>query len=153
MERSNKKVLLVHGLDAMDLARLELMGHQMIVVDETNGGGLIRDLLENKGEPSKGKLPEERVIIFNGYSDEDLKAGVIAIRSSFPVKPIIAAVTDNSYNWAFEFLLTEHLIADRDWNLKNAREYQENLLRENEAEARRLEEEARRNAEASAQGE
>ncbi len=137
MERNQRRVLLVHGLDGMDLARLQLMGHDMVVVNDENGGGLIRDLIENQGQPAKAELPEEKVVIFNGYSDEDLKAGVIAIRSSFPDKPIIAAVTDNSYNWAFEYLLVDHLIQDRNWNLKNAREYQENLLRENEAEARR----------------
>ena len=137
MERNQRRVLLVHGLDSMDLARLKLMGHDMVVVNNENGGGLIRDLIENQGQPAKAELPEEKVVIFNGYSDEDLKAGVIAIRSSFPDKPIIAAVTDNSYNWAFEYLLVDHLIQDRNWNLKNAREYQENLLRENEAEARR----------------
>lgn len=137
MERNQRRVLLVHGLDSMDLARLQLMGHDMVVVNNENGGGLIRDLIENQGQPAKAELPEEKVVIFNGYSDEDLKAGVIAIRSSFPDKPIIAAVTDNSYNWAFEYLLVDHLIQDRNWNLKNAREYQENLLRENEAEARR----------------
>lgn len=137
MERNQRKVLLVHGLDSMDLARLQLMGHTMVVVNNENGGGLIRDLIENQGQPAKAELPEEKVVIFNGYSDEDLKAGVIAIRSTFPDKPIIAAVTDNSYNWAFEYLLVDHLIQDRNWNLKNAREYQENLLRENEAEARR----------------
>lgn len=137
MERNQRKVLLVHGLDSMDLARLQLMGHTMVVVNNENGGGLIRDLIENQGQPAKAELPEEKVVIFNGYSDEDLKAGVIAIRSTFPDKPIIATVTDNSYNWAFEYLLVDHLIQDRNWNLKNAREYQENLLRENEAEARR----------------
>lgn len=137
MERNQRRVLLVHGLDSMDLARLQLMGHDMVVVNNENGGGLIRNLIENQGQPAKAELPEEKVVIFNGYSDEDLKAGVIAIRSSFPDKPIIAAVTDNSYNWAFEYLLVDHLIQDRNWNLKNAREYQENLLRENEAEARR----------------
>lgn len=143
MERSNKKVLLVHGLDPMELAKLQLMGHELVVVNETNAGGLIRDLIENNGKPATAALPGEKVIVFNGYGDEDLKAGVIAIRTNFEVKPIIAAVTDNSYNWAFEFLLVEHLIKDRDWNLKNAREYRENLIRENEAEAQRLAQETK----------
>ncbi len=146
MVRNNRKVLLVHGLDSMDLAKLQLMGHEMVVIDGENGGGLIRDLIDNNGKPATVELPEEKVIIFNGYSDEDLKAGVIAIRSNFSDKPIIAAVTDHSYNWAFEFLLIEHLIQDRDWNLKNAREYQENLLRENQQEEERLaREEAEKN--------
>lgn len=138
MERNNRRVLLVYGLDAMDLAKLQLMGHEMVVINQGNGGGLIRDLIENQGKPAKVELPPEKVIIFNGYSDEALKEGVVAIRSSFPEKPIIAAVTDNSYNWAFEFLLIEHLIQDRDWNRKNAREYQESLIRENREEAERL---------------
>lgn len=141
MERNQRRVLLVHGLDSMDLARLQLMGHELVLIHQENGGGLIRDLIDNKGTPASAELPPERVVIFNGYSDEELKEGVTGIRSTFPVRPIIAAVTDNSYDWSFEFLLTEHLIQDRDWNLKNSREYRENLIRENQAEeARRAQE-------------
>lgn len=135
MERSARRVLLVHALDNMDLAKLQLMGHQMLIITKDNGGALIKDLIEGKGAPASGDLPQEKVIIFNGYADEDLKQSVGAIRSSFKDKPIIAAVTDNSYNWTFEFLLTEHLIKDRDWNLRSAKDYRENLIRENQAAA------------------
>ena len=47
-------------------------------------------------------------------------------------------MTDHSYNWAFEFLLIEHLIQDRDWNRKNAKEYREAMMKENKEEAERL---------------
>ena len=148
MKRNQKKVLLAYGLDSMELAKLQLMGHKIIAITSENGGALIRDLLEEKGKPASIELPPEKVIVFNGYGDNDLKAGVIAIRTNFTVKPIIAAVTDNSYDWPFEFLLTEHLIKDRDWNLKNAKEYRENLLKENQAEA----EKAAKQAEADKKG-
>lgn len=133
MKRNQKKTLLAYSLDSMELAKLELMGHQIIVVDQVNAGARISDLLNGGAQPASDELPPEKVIIFNGYDDNDLKAGVIAIRTNFQVKPIIAAVTDHSYEWPFEFLLTEHLIKDRDWNLKNAQEYRENLLKENQA--------------------
>lgn len=142
MERNNRKVLITHGLDSMDLAKLQIMGHEMILVDQANGGAKIKDILEDKAIPAKVTLPEEKVIIFNGYEDEELRMGVNQIRAEFEVKPIIATVTDHSYEWPFEFLLTEHLMADRDWNLKNAKEYQENLKKENEAEAARRAKEA-----------
>lgn len=135
MKRNQKKVLLAYGLDSMELAKLQLMGHQIITITKDNGGALIRDLLDEKSKPAGSELPAEKVIVFNGYEDDDLKAGVIGIRTNFTEKPIIAAVTDNSYDWPFEFLLTEHLIKDRDWNMKNAKEYRENLLKENQAEA------------------
>lgn len=138
MKRNDRKVLLVYGLDSMDLARLELLGYKMVIINEDNGGGLIRDLIENKGQPTKGELPDEKVVIFNGYKDDALQKGVQAIRTSFPVKPIIATVTDNSYNWTFEFLLIEHLIQDRNWNRKNAQEYREAMIKENQQEAERL---------------
>ena len=83
-------------------------------------------------------LCDEKVVIFNGYKDDALQKGVQAIRTSFPVKPIIAAVTDNSYNWAFEYLLIEHLIQDRNWNRKNAQEFREAMIKENQQEAERL---------------
>lgn len=136
MERNMRKTLLAFGLSKLELAKLEIMGNKIIVIDETNGGTLIRDLLEDRAEPAGMELPSEKVIIFNGYPDEDLKRSVVTIRSNFQDKPIIAAVTDNSYNWAFEYLLTEHLIKDRDWNRKNARDYHANMTKENEEAAK-----------------
>lgn len=133
MKGSKRKVLMTHGLDDLELARLELMGHKIIRIDDANGGALLREILEGKAAPAEAPLPQEKVVIFNGYSDDELKKGVTAIRTNFTVRPIIAAVTEYSFNWSFEYLLTEHLIKDRDWNLKNAKEYQENLQRENEA--------------------
>lgn len=151
MKRNQRKVLLAYSLDTMELAKLELMGHKVIAVTNLNGGTLIKDLLEDKAKPTSRELPAEKVVVFNGYGDADLKAGVIAIRTNFQEKPIIAAVTDNSYEWPFEFLLTEHLIKDRDWNLKNAKEYRENLLKENQAEAERVAKEAEAKVKAEAQ--
>ncbi|PKK39925.1 hypothetical protein ABB02_00714 [Clostridiaceae bacterium JG1575] len=134
-KRNPRRVLLTHALDPMDLAKLEVLGHEILVVNDANGGATLKELLEAKAAPTKKPLPLEKVVIFNGYSEADLKQGVLAIRESFPVRPIIAAVTDHSYLWSFEFLLTEHLIADRDWNLRNAAEYQNNLQKEKAARA------------------
>ncbi len=133
MERNMRKTVLAYGLSKLELAKLELMGNKIILIDENNGGTRIRDLLADRAEPATMELPPEKVIIFNGYPEEELKRSVVAIRSNFTDKPIIAAVTDNSYNWPFEYLLTEHLIKDRDWNRKNAKEYHANLMKENEA--------------------
>lgn len=130
-ERNLKKVLLVHGLDSMDLAKLEILGHKMILIDGKNGGGKIKEILAGESIPAKIELPEEKVVIFNGYENKELQEGVGKIRASFEERPIIATVTDNSYEWPFEFLLTEHLMADRDWNMKNGKEYMENLKKEN----------------------
>lgn len=139
MERNMRRTVLAFGLSKLELAKLELMGNKIIQIDQDNGGTLIRDLLADRAEPATIELPTEKVIIFNGYPDEDLKRSVVAIRSNFTDKPIIAAVTDNSYNWPFEYLLTEHLIKDRDWNRKNAKDYHANLMKENEEAARKAE--------------
>ncbi len=136
-ERNLRKVILAFGLSKMDLAKLELLGNKIIIIDQDNGGALIRDILDDQAAPATIELPNEKVTIFNGYGEEELKRSVIAIRTSFPEKPIIAAVTENSYNWPFEYLLTEHLIKDRDWNRKNAKDYHTNMVKENEEEARK----------------
>lgn len=135
------RLLITHGLDDMELASLEVLGHKMKVITRDNAGSRLSELLEGIDKPSMGSIPDEKVIIFNGYEDEELQENVVKFRQIFPVRPILAVVTDHSRNWTFEYLLTEHLIKDRDANRENHRKYLEELEEENRkmAEAQKME--------------
>lgn len=114
-----KKVLLVHGLDSMELAKLQLSNHKVVVINNENGGSLLKDLIlqnEENIKKTESELPNERVIIFSDYSDEELKQNIVTFRFMSTQRPMLAVVTENSYEWSFEYLLTEHLIKDRDEN-------------------------------------
>lgn len=126
-----KKLVLTHGLTDMELASLEVLGHKIRVIDEKNAGSKIMELIEGINKPSMGKIPEEKVIIFSNYDDGELQENVVKFREIFTERPILAVVTEHSKNWTFEYLLTEHLIKDRDANRENHRKYLEELEREN----------------------
>lgn len=125
------KKLLTHGLDKMELASLEVLGHKALVIDKKNAGAKIGEILEGEKKPTEKELPEEKVIIFSGYEDEEVQELVSKFRTIFSVRPILAVVTEHSIGWPFDYLLTEHLIKDRDANRENRRKYLEEMEREN----------------------
>ena len=113
-----KKVLLVHGLESIEMAKLQLSGHKLIKIDNENGGTVLKDLLEGKSIASKEPLPDERVVIHHGYSESELKQNLANFKTLLNKKPIVAIVTEHSINWPYEYLLIEHLMKDRDENVK-----------------------------------
>ncbi len=131
------RILLTHGLDPMELASLEVTGHKALIINEENGGAKISEILAGEKKKTEKSLPEEKVIIFYGYSDDELQKEVVRFREIFEKRPILAVVTPHSINWPFEYLLSEHLIRDRDANRENHRKY----LEEMEAENKRVKEE------------
>lgn len=113
-----EKKMIVHGFNTFELAKFEVGGHKVVVVGNDNGATLLKDLiLENKEsyKKSEEELPKDKVIVLSDYSDEELKQFVLMLRS-FPKenKPMLAVVTESSYEWPFEYLLKEHLIKDRE---------------------------------------
>ncbi|MFA9396671.1 MAG: DUF3783 domain-containing protein [Clostridiaceae bacterium] len=59
-------------------------------------------------------LPKDKLILFNNISDDQMNKAINMIKNDFSKRPILAAVTDTSINWTFEYLL-EHLIEEREW--------------------------------------
>jgi hypothetical protein len=67
------------------------------------------------------QLPEEKVVLFNNFTDGELDKAIKSIRSNKSFKPILAVVTPTSLDWEFHYLL-EHLIEERE----QARRYMQN---------------------------
>lgn len=61
---------------------------------------------------------EEKAIVFNSFSDEELDRTILALRKETTLKPILAVVTPTSSEWTFNHLLGE-LIKEREWFKKS----------------------------------
>ena len=69
---------------------------------------------EDKGEEFRDELPkDEKVVIFYGFKDEQLKYTIRYIRG-FVQGGILAVCTPQNYKWTFKYLL-EHLFEEREW--------------------------------------
>ena len=60
------------------------------------------------------EFPEENVVLFNNFSDEELDKIIFFIRDCVDQNPIMAVITPTSIEWTFEYLL-KHLIDEREW--------------------------------------
>lgn len=58
-------------------------------------------------------MPEDKIILFNNFSDEELTSLIKDIRKELGKAPILAVITDISREWDFETLLA-HLIEERE---------------------------------------
>jgi hypothetical protein len=75
----------------------------------------VKDIVNGlKIEVVDNSIPEERVILLNNYTDEELDRTIKAIRANLKPGPILAVVTPTSIDWSFKYLL-EHLIEEREW--------------------------------------
>lgn len=84
------------------------------VVGKNMASMTIRNIIDGPVLDTYNKqLPEEKVIIFNNFTDHELDMTIKTIRSNKNIKPILAVVTPTSINWEFHYLL-EHLMEERE---------------------------------------
>lgn len=116
----NDKMILIYGLNEQEsntfkkiASEYNLPKHKIIRNDM--GKMTIRDILNGLNlEVFNVNLPEEKIILFNNFTDEQLKYTINLIRGTFDFSPILAVITPTSIEWTFENLL-EHLIEEREW--------------------------------------
>jgi hypothetical protein len=115
----NDKMILVFGLSAEEreaLSKDELLSR----IDVTNitremTAMTIKDIVSGlKFEVYEEALPEERVVLFNNFTDEELEMAIKAVRALLKPGIIMAIVTQTSIEWTFKYLL-KHLIEEREW--------------------------------------
>lgn len=115
---SNNKCILVHNVPEEELRELRNEGFKLIEVSREMTEMTIFDILDGlRFETVNADLPEETVILFNDFSDEEIKLAIAGIRKRFK-EGIFAAVTPTSVEWKFSYLV-EHLIEEKEWYLKN----------------------------------
>ncbi|WP_426348038.1 DUF3783 domain-containing protein [Alloiococcus sp. CFN-8] len=111
----NNKMLLVYGLSSEELNHLK--GTNLTIKEITSEmtsmkiGQIIEGL---KFEIHDKVLPQEKVVLFNNFSDEDLNIGIKFVRAIIGREGIMAVVTPTSIEWTFDYLL-EHLMEERQW--------------------------------------
>lgn len=122
----NDKLMLIFGFNSSEvdeLNRLKIKENLPDVKFITNEmtSMKIKDIIAGfKFEIYGVNLPEEKVILFNNLSDEELDKTLKVLRQNLQVKPIFAVTTATSIEWEFKYLL-EHLIEEREWFKKNGK--------------------------------
>lgn len=122
----NDKLMLIFGFktDEVDeINRLQTKENlpEVKVITNDMASMKIKDIIQGfKFEIYGVNLPEEKVILLNNLSDEELERTIKILRQYLQVRPIFAVVTPTSAEWEFKYLL-EHLIEEREWYRKNGK--------------------------------
>ncbi|MBC2398343.1 hypothetical protein BD780_003666 [Clostridium tetanomorphum] len=121
----NDKAILVYGLDEDDkkiISKLIELNNlsQYIEIKKSMANMTLKDILNglNLQIFDNVCVPEDKVILFNNFSDKELESAIQLIRSEFNKVPILAVVTPTSIEWTFKNLI-EHLIEEREWFKNN----------------------------------
>jgi len=117
---NRNKVTLIYGFGEKEKEKIEGIVkkhhlHKVKEIDAAMAGMNVGDILAEKAEPAlpKAKMPEEKVILFNGMSNEEIQKYIEHLRRSFKPLPILAVITETSEKWTFEYLV-EHLVEERE---------------------------------------
>ena len=115
----NNKMMLIYGFEDEEKVFLDNMIEEFQLppykaVEKNMANMRIRHIIDGPILDTYDKqLPEERVIMFNNFTDSELDMAIKTIRSNKNIKPILAVVTPTSINWEFHYLL-EHLLEERE---------------------------------------
>lgn len=115
---NKNKSILVYGLNNSELVELTKRKINYVLIKEDMGAMKIFEIAGGlKFSNSNVKLPKEKAILFNNYSDKELQKSVQGIRT-FIKGGVLAVITETSKNWTFEYLVN-HLIEEREWYKAN----------------------------------
>ncbi len=111
-------MILAYGLEQKDLEVFKMSNIEYKVITTKIFHDNIEDIIERSAkEEGDESLPKEKVILFNGFSDDELDKIIKLVRATIGRSPILAVVTDTSKKWTFGYLV-EHLIEEREWYKK-----------------------------------
>jgi hypothetical protein len=117
---NRNKVTLIYGFGDKEKEKIEGIVkmyhlHKIKEIDAAMAGMKVGDILAEKAETAlpKAKMPEEKVILFNDMSDEEIQKYIEHLRGTFKPLPILAVITETSEKWTFEYLV-EHLVEERE---------------------------------------
>lgn len=119
MVLNNNKMTLIFGFSEEEKAILDKMFKDLQlpkhkVVEQNMASMKLKDIIEGLIIDTYDKvLPDEKVILFNNFTDEELDKAIKKLRANKTMNPILAVVTATSNNWEFHFLLN-HLIEERE---------------------------------------
>lgn len=107
------KCILVYGLSEEEIKKLKKINFKVIKIEKNMSFMKIKDILNKKEViDEESSLPKEKVILFNGYGQNQLRTTIKSVRNII-TGGILAVVTPISINWTFERLIS-HLILERE---------------------------------------
>lgn len=113
----NNKCILAYNIPEREFNILKEEGFKIVEISLEMVEMTIKDILNGlKFETFNSSPRKESVILFNNFSDEELKVTIRSIRQKFK-GGILATVTPTSMEWKFNYLV-EHLVEEREWYLK-----------------------------------
>lgn len=116
---NNNRCILAYNLSKEEIDKIKKAGISVIKIEDTMVQMKIGEILQGYRFEAYKKLPNEKVILFNNFGDEEISTAVKYCRSI--VKDVIlAVVTQTSIGWSFSYLM-EHLIEEREWHRGNMR--------------------------------
>lgn len=121
---NNNKMMLIYGFDAKEKSTLDNIINKAKlpsyrIIDKTMAKMTVKNMLDGlRFEIGNITVPDERVILFNNFSDYEIDVAISLIRDNIEPMPIFAAVTPMSIDWEFHDLLN-HLIEEREWFKKH----------------------------------
>lgn len=128
---NNNKLMLIYGFSSEERTLLENIIEEYKlppyrIIEKNMANMKIRDILDGlKIDTYDKNLPDEKVILFNNFTDSELDSTVRAIRASKSIRPILAVVTATSINWEFHYLI-EHLMEEREQARKYMKQKSQN---------------------------
>lgn len=115
---NNNKCVLIYNAPEEVIDDLLASGYRIIDISNEMIDMTISDIIDGlKFETVNKKLSDETIILFNNFSDEEVRLNIKSIRQIYK-EGIFAVVTPKSIEWKFSYLI-EHLIEEREWYLKN----------------------------------
>lgn len=124
MELLKQKKLIIYGIDEIERKILEsnfkeLTKEDFIIITANMGQWTLSGMLSNlKNEEKEELLPDEKIIIFNGYEGIELQNAVFKVRKILNSRPILASTTPVSIEMKLNELV-KHLIEERDFQKNN----------------------------------
>lgn len=110
----NDKCILTFGLSDEELEALRKKDIKVIEITNEMSEMTIKDIIYGlRILKYNSKLPKEKAILFNNYADDEIRLTIKSVREVV-TGGVLAAVTPNSVEWTFEYLLN-HLIEEREW--------------------------------------
>ncbi len=112
---------MIYGFSKKDIDKIDKLTKannlpRYILLEKSMANMTIRDILNglNLRVFNNMDIPEDKVILFNNFTDKNLDKSITILRKNLKESPILAVVTPTSIEWTFKSLI-EHLMEEREW--------------------------------------
>ncbi|MGL4451275.1 MAG: DUF3783 domain-containing protein [Sarcina sp.] len=115
-----QKCILAHGLDVMELMKLQQAKVKIIRVTDDMTKMKVKDIIDGSSEKigSDKIAKNEKIIVFHNVPGVQLDMVMSLTKRILKKKPILATTTPTSMEWEFDYLV-EHLMEEREWHKTN----------------------------------